>query len=132
MRNKILNSIKSGWRKFRTNVSSAFIVSLFLSFIFWYSGKLQYTYTAEIPITVIIDGESHTVSCVVEATGHNIISARFLDRHKVKLNSSDLTIIPMEGSATKRKVTPESLQNAISLRYSDLKVSAVSTAIILD
>lgn len=131
MKNRI-KQIKHGWKSFRSKISSAFIVSLFLSFIFWYSGKLQYTYTAEIPITVIVDGESHSVSCVVEATGHNIISARFFNRHEVKLNSSELTIIPVEGSTTKRRITPESLQNAISLRYSDLKVSAVSNSIILE
>lgn len=132
MKNKILESIKKGWCSLRSRVSSAFLVSLFLSFIFWYSGKLQYTYTAEVPITVVIDGENYRVSCVVETTGHNIISARFFNRHKVKLNSSDLTILPVEGSEGKRKITPESLQNAISLRYSDLKVSAVNSALILE
>lgn len=124
--------IKECWEFIRTRVSTAFLISLGLSFIFWYSGKLQHTYTTDIPLTIVLDGEEYRVRCVVEGTGHSILSARYFDRPKVKLTSSDVTIVPVEGEEDVHKVTPESLQNAISLRYSEIKINAVATTITLD
>lgn len=97
-----------------------------LSFIFWYSGKLQYTYTAEIPVTVEIEGERVRTTCVVEGTGHNIISARYFKRKTIKLQRSEVELLPIDGVSNTYEISPTSLQNIISVRNSSLKVLSVS------
>lgn len=115
----------AGW--LRQRITPAFLVALFLSFIFWYSGKLSYTYTAEVPFSVVVEGERHRVTCVVEGTGHNIMSARYFKRKKVKLRRTDLDMRPVEGVSNTYQVTSESLQNAIAVRNANLKIISVST-----
>ena len=110
----------------RRRITPAFLVALFLSFIFWYSGKLSYTYTAEVPISVTIEGERHRVTCVVEGTGHNIISTRYFKRKKVKLRRTDVEMLPVEGVSDTYQVTSESLHNAIAVRNANLKIISVS------
>lgn len=126
MTRKIISQGKEIVGNIRRRITPAFLIALFLSFIFWYSGKLKYNYTAEIPISVIIEGERHRVTCVVEGTGHNIISTHYFKRSKVKLRRTDLELIPVEGVSNTYKVTSESLQNALSVRNANLKFVSVS------
>lgn len=132
MKEKVIARIKEYWKFFRSRVSTAFLVSLGLSFIFWYSGKLQYTYTTEMPLNVILEGEKYRVTCVVEGTGHSILSARYFERRTVKLNSSEVVVIPVDDEEGTRLVTPESLQSALALRYSEIKINSVQAHIVLE
>ena len=131
MKEKIIARIKEYWRFFRSKVSTAFLISLGLSFIFWYSGKLQYTYTTEMPLNVVLEGEKYRVTCVVEGTGHSILSARYFERRTVKLNTAEVTIVPVDDEEGTRLVTPESLQGALALRYSEIKIQSVKSHIVL-
>lgn len=131
MAEKIIARIEEYWKTFRSRVSTAFLISLGLSLIFWYSGKLQYTYTTEIPMNVVIEGEKYRVTCVVEGTGHNILSARYFGRRTVKLNPAEITTVAIEGEEGARMITPESLQSAIALRYSEIKINSVHSGIVL-
>ena len=127
MTRKILDKGKTLFGNIKRRITPAFLVTLALALIFWYSGKLQYTYTAEVPVSVVIDGERHRVTCVVEGTGHNILSARYFKRKKVKLRRTDLDMRPVEGVSNTYQVTSESLQNAIAVRNANLKIISVST-----
>jgi Tfp pilus assembly protein PilO len=126
MTQQILKRGKEIAGSLRRRITPAFLVALFLSFIFWYSGKLSYTYTAEVPISVTIEGERHRVTCVVEGTGHNIISTRYFKRKKVKLRRTDVVMLPVEGVSDTYQVTSESLHNAIAVRNANLKIISVS------
>ena len=126
MTQQLINRGKEIAGSIRRRITPAFLVALFLSFIFWYSGKLKYNYTAEIPLTVVIEQERHRVTCMVEGTGHNIISTRYFNRKKTKLRRSDLEFIPVEGVSNTYQVTSESLQNALSVRNANLKFISVS------
>jgi hypothetical protein len=126
MKEKIINRSKEIAGSIKRRITPAFLIALFLSFIFWYSGKLQYTYTAEVPISVVIEGQRHRVTCVVEGTGHNIISAHYFKRKRIKLRRTDLELIPVEGVSDTYRVTTESLQSAIAVRNANLKVLSVS------
>ena len=110
----------------KQRITPAFLVALGLALIFWYSGKLKYTYTAEVPVTVIIEGERHRATCIMEGTGHSIIGARYFKRKMVKLQRTDIEMKPVEGMSDTWEVAPESLQSAISVRYPSLKVLSVS------
>lgn len=134
MTKKILDKGKEIVGSVRQRITPAFLVALGLALIFWYSGKLQYTYTAEVPVTVIIEGDRHRATCVMEGTGHSIMGARYFKRKTVKLQRTDVEMIPVEGMSNTWDVAPESLQSAISVRYPSLKVLSVSRLpyIILD
>lgn len=110
----------------KKRITPAFLITLALALIFWYSGKLGYTYTAEIPVSVQIDGERYRTTCVVEGTGHKILSARYFKRKTIKLRRMDVEMVPVEGLSNTYDVRPESLQNVISVRNPSLKVLSVS------
>lgn len=126
MTKKILDKGKEVYGRVKRRITPAFLVMVALSFIFWYSGKLQYTYTAEIPVTVEIEGERVRTTCVVEGTGHNIISAHYFKRKTIKLQRSEVELLPIDGVSNTYEISPTSLQNIISVRNSSLKVLSVS------
>ena len=49
-----------------SRITPVFLVMLGLTFVLWYASKLQYTYTAKVPVYVSIGDERHRVECVVE------------------------------------------------------------------
>lgn len=126
MTKKILDKGKEVYSRVKRRITPAFLVMVALSFIFWYSGKLQYTYTAELPVTVQIEGERVRTTCVVEGTGHNILSARYFKRKTIKLQRSEVELLPIDGVSNTYEISPTSLQNIISVRNSSLKVLSVS------
>ena len=126
MTKKILDKGTEVYGRVKRRITPAFLVMVALSFIFWYSGKLQYTYTAEMPVTVEIEGERVRTTCVVEGTGHNIISARYFKRKTIKLQRSEVELLPIDGVSNTYEISPTSLQNIISVRNSSLKVLSVS------
>ena len=107
-------------------VTPLFLVMLGLSFELWYVSKLQYSYTAEVPVVVSVEGDRHRVTCVVQGSGHNILSARYFKRKPVKLKRGDVELIPVEGEVNTWEVGQESLRNAIAIRNADIKVVSVS------
>lgn len=126
MTRKILDKGKTLFGNLKRRITPAFLVTLALALIFWYSGKLQYTYTAEVPVSVVIDGERHRVTCVVEGTGHNIVSARYFKRKTIKIRRGEVDMIPVDGVSDTYEVSSKSLQNLISVRNPSLKVISVS------
>ncbi len=126
MTRKILDKGKTLFGNLKRRITPAFLVTLAMALIFWYSGKLQYTYTAEVPVSVVIDGERHRVTCVVEGTGHNILSARYFKRKTIKVRRGDVELIPIEGVSDTYSVSSSSLQHLISVRNPSLKVLSVS------
>lgn len=126
MTKKILDKGKEVYGKVKQRITPAFLVMVVLSLIFWYTGKLQYTYTTELPVTVVIEGERVRATCLVEGTGHNILSARYFKRKTIKLRRTDVELLPVEGASDTYEISPASLQNIISVRNSSLKVLSVS------
>lgn len=126
MTTRIVNRVKTSLGKLKSRITPAFLVALVMALIFWYSGKLQYTYTATIPVSVVIEGERHRVTCVVEGTGHNIITARYLKRKTLKLHRFEVELMPVDNLSNTYEVSPESLQNIISVRNPSLKIISVS------
>ena len=121
---KILTFFAAAWKRIWKN--PLFLVMLGLSFVLWYVSKLQYSYTAEVPVVVSVEGDRHRVTCVVQGSGHNILSARYFKRKPVKLKRDDVELTPVEGEENTWEVGQESLLNAISIRNADIKVVSVS------
>ena len=113
-------------------VSPTFVILICASFIMWYILKLQYTYTTDLVVLVNIEGEQMRVPCVIEGKGTNLFGYRVYMHKEIKIPLSDLkyTTISDMNDATGEIVDsiiidPHSIQSAISVRFSDIKVIAV-------
>lgn len=126
MTRKIINNGKELIGKVKRRITPAFLITLAMAVIFWYSGKLGYTYTTEIPVSVQIEGQRVRTTCMVEGTGHNILSARYFKRRTVKLQRFDVELMLVDGESNTYEISPTSLQNALSVRNSSLKIISVS------
>ncbi len=110
------------WSRLRKYISPAFLVILGLSFLFWYTLKLQSVYTAEVPVRFNIEGTLLRANVVVEATGYKILSQRYASRKEIPLTWDDIEITSSSIDPRAVVISPLSLQNIISLRYTDLKI----------
>ena len=108
-----------------SRITSAFLIILGLTVVLWYASKLKYTYTAKIPVVVTIGDDRHRLECLVEGTGHNIVSARYFKRKKIKLKYADVQLVEVDGMENTYEVVSSSLFDALSMRFSDLKVVSV-------
>ncbi len=129
----VLNRLKSVWRGIVNYVSPTFVILLCASFILWYILKLQYTYTTNYSVLVNINGDRLRVPCVVEGKGTILLGYRVYMHREIHIPLSDLkyTLTQMieEESGEVRDdvllIDPQSIQSAISVRVSDIKVVSV-------
>ena len=130
---KFMEILKSMWGWFRSAVSTAFVILFCASFILWYILKLQYTYTTDYSVLVNVEGEQLRVPCVIEGKGTNLLGYRVNKHKEIRIPLSDLkytfTSDPEEsgdGALTNMYIIdPQSMQSAISVRFSDIKVISV-------
>ena len=131
--------LKVSAQKLRNYISPVFLALLAVSFTLWYISKLNYTYTTDFNIKVKVDGERIIVPCVVEGKGTNLFGYGFYTSRRVSIPLSELNydiveepVITEDGgvvdSLTKEykvRISPISMQDAISVRFSDLKIVSV-------
>lgn len=108
-------------------VSPVFLALLVASFILWYIAKLSYTYTTDQVVRVDVDGVPFEVTCVVEGVGTNLFGYRVYMNKTLHIPLSELKYKHSreEGHEGKLVIDPQSLQNAISLKFSDIKVVSI-------
>lgn len=108
-------------------VSPVFLALLVASFILWYIAKLSYTYTTEQNVKVNVDGEPFEVACVVEGVGTNLFGYRVYMNKTLRIPLSELKYKRSheEGHDGKLVLDPQSLQSAISVRISDIKIISI-------
>ncbi len=108
-------------------VSPVFLVMLVASFILWYIAKLSYTYTTEYIVSINTDGEKYKVACIFEGVGTNLVSYHTSLGKSVKIPLSELKYKKSreEGHEGMLIIDPQSLQHAIAVRFSDVKVSSI-------
>ena len=122
----------------RHNVSPVFVTLFCASFVLWYIVKLDHTYTTEYAVHVNIDGERLRVPCVVEGKGATLFGYRVYMHRQIRIPLSELkytvehrSVEPQTegaeptGDETLCILDPQSLQNAISVRISDIKVISI-------
>lgn len=110
-------------------VSPVFLIMLVASFILWYISKLSYTYTTEYVVKVNTDGEKYKVSCIFEGIGTNLVSYHTSLRNSVRIPLSELKYKRSreEGHEQMLIIDPLSLQQAIAVRFSDVKVVSIGS-----
>ena len=110
------------WSK--RSISPAFIAMFVAAFIMWYITKLNYTYTTDYTVRLNIDGEKIEVPCVIEGKGTNLFNYKFQLSKRLRIPLDELTYkaVPDDFGGTFLQIDPKSLQNAISVRVSDIKI----------
>jgi len=113
----------------RRYVSPVFVAMLVASFILWYIAKLNYTYTTAQTIRVDVDGRSFEVECVMEGIGTNLFGRMAYMSKSIRIPLSDLKYKPSKEPGCEGCITidPQSLQNAISVHYSDVKIVSIGS-----
>ena len=128
--------LKVGLQGLRKYISPVFLALVVVSFTLWYILKLDHTYTKDLKVEVNIDGQRITVPCVVEGKGSNLLYSS----SRVNVPLSDLKYkvvkVPVSGKEVpdsltvfekKVRIQPVSMQDALSIRFSDLKIVSVGT-----
>jgi hypothetical protein len=129
---KLVNRLRFLWLRIRRAISPVYMVLLCASFLLWYILKLQYTYTTNFSVLVNVDGERLRVPCVVEGKGTNLLGYRVYARKELKIPLSDLkySVEYDRGDSGELlgswySLDPQSVQSAISVRFSDIKVISI-------
>lgn len=114
----------------RCCISPVFLALLVAAFILWYIAKLSYVYTTELPFDVNVDGEKFRISCVVEGVGTNLFGYQVYMSKRLRIPLSELKSSPVQGESpdVRLKIDSLSLQNAISVRLSDIKIISVGSS----
>ena len=99
-------------------VSPVFLALLMASFILWYIAKLNYTYTT---------GQVFDVTCTVEGVGTNLFGYQVYMNKTLRIPLSALKYKRSreEGHEGRIIIDPQSLQNAISVKFSDIKITSI-------
>ena len=141
---RLIALLKLGLQRLRKYVSPVFLVLLAVSFTLWYIPKLDYTYTTDFKVDVNIDGQHITVPCVVEGKGSTLFGYGFYSSSRVSIPLKDINHsiveypVAVEGFADsvrmehKIRINPVAMQDALSVRFSDLKILSVGTLPELD
>mgnify|MGYP003305331400 CR=1 FL=1 len=111
----------------KKSISPVFIAMFVAAFIMWYITKLSYTYTTEQTFRINIDGEKFEVTCVVEGIGTNLFGYRVYHDKSLRIPLSELRSACSydEENYGKVIIEPQSLQNAISVRCTDIKIISI-------
>lgn len=130
---KIIEKLKLFRRWLHRYVSPVFISLFCASFILWYILKLGYVYTTDYSVGVNVDGQTMRVPCVVEGVGTNLFGYRVYMHRELKIPLTDLKY-KVEELADEQTgeplgrfyiIDPQSMQSAISVRFSDIKVISI-------
>ena len=108
-------------------VSPVFLALLMASFILWYIAKLSYIYTTEQKVRVDVDGQVFDVTCTVEGVGTNLFGYQVYMNKTLRIPLSALKYKRSreEGHEGRIIIDPQSLQHAISVRFSDIKIISI-------
>lgn len=129
--------LKAWAHRLRKYISPVFLAMLAVSFTLWYISKLNYTYTTDFDVEVTINGKKVVVSCVVEGKGTTILGYGLYNSRTADVSLAELKyrvkeqkVLP-EGAtdsvvvSRKASISPISMRDALSVRFSDLKIVSV-------
>ena len=110
--------------KLKKAVSPVFISLFVASFLLWYIAKLNYSYTTNYVAKLNIDGYRIEVPCVVEGQGTNLLNHKIKLGKRIRISMDELDCRPFlsEDSIRMIAIDPHSLQQALSVRISDIKI----------
>ena len=86
-----------------------------------------YVHTTEQTVRVSVDGQPFEVTCVVEGVGTNLFGYRVYMNKTLRIPLAELKTKRSyeEGHEGKLIIDPQSLQNALAPRFSDIKIISI-------
>lgn len=111
-------------------ISPLFLVMLLASFTLWYVTKLNYTYTTEFEVEIYVEDQSFKTLCFVEGVGTNLLGYHIYKGGSLRIPLSELRYREVTKDDKRRyiRLDEHSLSNAISLRFSDIKLLSIDRA----
>ncbi|MDE5707970.1 MAG: hypothetical protein K2L09_01595 [Alistipes sp.] len=108
-------------------ISPVFLALLAASFVLWYLAKLNYTYITRQEVKVEVDGVPFEVTCVVQGVGTNLFGYRvYMNKTlRIPLSSLKYRVSREAGHEDKLILDSKSLQSAIAVHLSDIKVISI-------
>ena len=103
----------------------------------WYISKLNYTYTTDFDVEVSVDGRKIVVPCVVEGKGTTILGYGLYNSRSANVSLAELKYRIVEQKtlpegatdsvvvSRKMRISTASMRDALSVRFSDLKIVSV-------
>ncbi len=115
--------------KVRSYISPVYLIMLFAAFVLWYIAKLNYVYTTDLKIDVEIANNEFEVECVVEGIGTNLFGYRLYKGANAEISLKNLQYrrSQEQGHQDMLIIDPQSLQNVLAVKYSDIKVISIGT-----
>ncbi|MDR2890076.1 MAG: hypothetical protein LBV18_00455 [Alistipes sp.] len=112
----------------RQALSPAFLLILLVSCLLWFTTKLGYEYTSQMPLKVRIDGQKYKVTALVTGRGSTILAQRLSLKSPLDLSLDDLSSRSSRQTKGALTITPASLQRAINDAVNELKVEQIVEA----
>lgn len=109
-------------------LSPAFLIILLGSFLLWYTSKLNYEYTTEMPMNVWIDGQKYRITAMVNGRGTSLMAQKLSLKSRVNLKLDELSTRRSEDDPDALTITAASLQKAINSKISDLRIVEIIEA----
>ncbi|MFI3320031.1 MAG: hypothetical protein SNH01_03905 [Rikenellaceae bacterium] len=106
-------------------LSVPFLVMLIAAFVLWYIAKLGHTYTTDLEVVVDIENQEFDLDCYVEGVGTNLFGYKMSWGRKLSVPIEELryeSVVDQETLDETLIVDLQSLSNAMSVRYSDIKI----------
>jgi hypothetical protein len=129
MKRSLLNIIGDRTRNvLRQALSPTFLLILLGSALLWYTSKLSYEYTTDMPLGIRIDGQRYRLTATVKGRGSDIIAQRLSMKSRLVFTLDELASRRSTDTPGALIITKTSLQNAINGKIKDLKIVQVTDA----
>ncbi len=112
----------------RQALSPAFLLILLGSCLLWYTSKLSYDYTTEMPLNVRIDGQRYRLTAIVSGRGSTLVAWRLSLKSRLDFTLDELSAKPSPDTEGALVISPESLQKVLSNHLTSLQVVEVIDA----
>ncbi len=112
----------------REALSPTFLFILLGAALLWYTSKLSYEYTTEMPIGIRIDGQKYRLTAIVKGRGSSILAQRLSLKSRLTFTIDELASRRSNETPGALIITPTSLQNAINGKIKDLEITQVIAA----
>lgn len=112
----------------RQALSPTFLLILLGSFLLWYTSKLSYDYTTEMPLDLRIDGQRYRITAIVTGRGSVLVGQRLSLKGPLHITLDELSTSPSTETEGALTITAASLQNAINGKTRELNITQIVDA----
>ncbi|MDR2912602.1 MAG: hypothetical protein LBV38_04795 [Alistipes sp.] len=129
MKKKLQNITRDRAQKtLRQALSPTFLFILMGAALLWYTTKLGYEYSTEIPVNLRIDGQRYRLTAIVSGRGSTILAQQLSLKSALSFTLDEFSSRPSRETPGALTITPASLQRVINGKITDLVIVQVVDA----